>query len=536
MSTEPSRRLGLLAASLAVAVGVAACAEPAPHASPGTPDASSWSVTAWGERYEISPEVDALEAGETARAHVHVTTLDGFEPLEQGRVALVLRRDAGSEQVFETDEPDRPGVFTVPMTPETPGVYDLLFRIDAPAGSEEIRGGRVEVGTVGSPGGVRVAPAPRGATGGSEPLAFLKEEQWRVDFATAWVRRGALARSVGGPGRLRPRSGGDVRLTARVDGTLGATPWPYRGQAVEAGEVLFRLAPRVVDEESLAHLRAEARALEEDLQVAQAQRDRLERLWDSQVVSLEEVEEARARAAAVHARLEAARQDLESARSAREGTGSGVDELAVRAPFAGRIAHVAASPGAAVEAGELVARLVDPHPVWLDAALAPEDAVGLADPADPAHPKAPTLTGIVLHTEGGSSHRLESDQVRWVSRSPEIDPETGKLHVLFELRDPTLLDRLPLGSAVDARVLLGSTREGVVIPASALVDDGGEPVVYLQLAGERFVRQAVAVVERQGDRVLVEGLVPGQRLVTRGGAALRRSALLAGGSAHGHVH
>lgn len=464
---------------------------------------------------------------ETAQAHTHVTVLDGFEPLAEGRVALVLRDEGGSEQVFRQNEPTRPGIFTIQVAPEAAGLYDLVFRIDAPAGSEEIGAGRVEVGPVDDPGGVRVAPAPRGATGGGEPLAFLKEEQWRVDFTTAWVRRGALARSVDGPGRLRPRSGGDLRLTARVDGTLRADPWPHVGQSVRAGEVLFRLAPRVTDEESLAHLRGEVRALEADLQVTRAQRDRLERLWEAQVVSEQEVEEARALTAALEARLEAARQDLDSARSAREGTGSGVDELAVGAPFAGRIASVAASPGAAVQAGEMLARLVDPDPVWLEVALAPEDAGELRD-ADPA--------GVVLHTEGGASHRLESDQVRLVSRAPEIDPETGKLDVLLELRDGALLDRLPLGSAVDARVLLDEQREGIVVPASALVDDGGEPVVYLQLSGERFVRQPVTVLDRQGERVLVEGLVPGQRLVTLGGPALRRSALLAGGEAHGHVH
>jgi hypothetical protein len=44
------------------------------------------------------------------------------------------------------------------------------------------------------------------------------------------------------------------------------------------------------------------------------------------------------------------------------------------------------------------------------------------------------------------------------------------------------------------------------------------------------------VVERQGDRLLVDRLVAGQRLVDRGGEAIRRSSLMASGEAHGHVH
>jgi hypothetical protein len=60
--------------------------------------------------------------------------------------------------------------------------------------------------------------------------------------------------------------------------------------------------------------------------------------------------------------------------------------------------------------------------------------------------------------------------------------------------------------------------------------------VYLQLAGESFVREEVTVAARQGERALVEGLVPGQRLVIRGGDAVRRATLTAGGAAEGHVH
>ena len=96
---------------------------------------------------------------------------------------------------------------------------------------------------------------------------------------------------------------------------------------------------------------------------------------------------------------------------------------------------------------------------------------------------------------------------------------------------------LPLGSRLEAAVLLDGSRPGVVIPSSALGDDGGVTVVYRQLSGERFVRQEVHVVARQGEQALVEGLVPGQRLVTRGGEVMRRAGLMSGGSeAHGHVH
>jgi hypothetical protein len=110
---------------------------------------------------------------------------------------------------------------------------------------------------------------------------------------------------------------------------------------------------------------------------------------------------------------------------------------------------------------------------------------------------------------------------------------TGTVAVLLEVPG---VDDLILGTTVQAQVLLAEAVEGIVVPATAPVDDGGVTVVYLQLSGEEFARQEVHVVAREGDRILVEGLVEGQRLVTRGGESIRRSSLMTSGEAHGHVH
>ena len=74
------------------------------------------------------------------------------------------------------------------------------------------------------------------------------------------------------------------------------------------------------------------------------------------------------------------------------------------------------------------------------------------------------------------------------------------------------------------------------LPDSAVIDDAGESVVYVQLDGESFSRREVEVRHRQGDYLLVEGVLPGERVVTLGGAAIRRASLMASGEAQGHVH
>ena len=361
-------------AVIALALSIAACTSPPSEAPPAA--AESWSVTAWGVDYEIFPEAAPLVAGHSAVAHTHVTRLEDFAPLVSGRVEIVLTGPTG-EQVFAADEPARPGIFQIEVTPDTAGEFDLAFRVHAGGGLEQVDAGRVRVGTPENPGRLLVAPAPRGATDGGEPMAFLKEEQWRSDFATGWVRSGSLAGSVTGLARVRPPAGGETSMTAPVAGVLQPSDtWPFVGLEVERGAAVFHLIPHVAADRSLATLEAALTALQSDFDAARTRLVRLEELLELEATSRREVEEARTRAASLEARRAAAERDLEAARSSREGGTEG--GLTLRAPFTGEIARVVTSPGATVAAGEPLARLVRTGLLWLEIALPPAGARRLA--------------------------------------------------------------------------------------------------------------------------------------------------------------
>ncbi len=525
-TTEPGRwsLTGAWGAWAAVLmIGATACAAPVVE-EPTATVGDTWSVTAWGKHYEVFPEVDVLIAGEIAVSHTHVTQLAEFAPLNEGTVEIVLAGPSG-EEVFRSDQPSRPGLFNVEVLPAATGERELLFRITGPEGSEEIRGGKVRVGTSERPGGIVVAPAPKGASDGGEPLALLKEEQWRSEFATGWVRTGQLARSVSGLARVRPPAGGDLLLTSPVDGVLrsasSSAAWPFVGLAVDRGRALFKVVPRVAVDRSLASLEAELTGVDAKLVAASARYTRLQELLALEATSQREVDDAEVKVETLGAARAAAERDLAAARSARQGKAA--EGFVLRAPFRGKIAAVEASVGLAVTAGEPLARLVQTDRLWLDVAITPSAARELADQQ---------VVGVVLRDADQSPLRVTGD-LRLISMAPEVSPETGTVSVFIEmLATPGVM----LGTTLQAQILLGETRQGIVIPASALVDDGGVPVVYLQLSGESFARQEVRVLERQGDHLLVERLTPGQRLVSRGGEVLRRSSLMSSGAAHGHVH
>jgi multidrug efflux pump subunit AcrA (membrane-fusion protein) len=196
----------------------------------------------------------------------------------------------------------------------------------------------------------------------------------------------------------------------------------------------------------------------------------------------------------------------------------------VLAPFEGQIAEVFVIPGQAVSAGDPLARLVRVEPLWVEVALPAESSV-LSGP----------LGGLHLLPVGATEAiSIPAERVRLVSRAPSVDAETGTVTVVLEIGGGSEIP--PIGSAVQAEIVHGGEREGLVIPASALVDDAGVPVAYVQIEGESFERREIKIVMRQGNSLLVEGLEPGERLVTRGGAAIRRASLISSGVGEGHVH
>ena len=90
-----------------------------------------------------------------------------------------------------------------------------------------------------------------------------------------------------------------------------------------------------------------------------------------------------------------------------------------------------------------------------------------------------------------------------------------------------------------ARVLArtGELAEGVVLPESALIEEDGRPVAYVQPEGERFERRELVLGPRVSGQILVrEGVSPGERVVTGAAYQVRLASLSTAVPAHGHEH
>ncbi|MEK7755577.1 MAG: efflux RND transporter periplasmic adaptor subunit, partial [Acidobacteriota bacterium] len=122
-----------------------------------------------------------------------------------------------------------------------------------------------------------------------------------------------------------------------------------------------------------------------------------------------------------------------------------------------------------------------------------------------------------------------------VAKSSFVDPRSRTLGVIYEVANQGR--RLAVGQSISVRLFLSTRVRALTVPVSAIIDDGGRPVVFVQLEGEAFARRPVKPGIREADSVQVlEGLRPGDRVVTRGAYLIRLAALSTQIPAHGHVH
>jgi multidrug efflux pump subunit AcrA (membrane-fusion protein) len=102
---------------------------------------------------------------------------------------------------------------------------------------------------------------------------------------------------------------------------------------------------------------------------------------------------------------------------------------------------------------------------------------------------------------------------------------------------PNADGRWRVGQTLTLQVETTRAEEALAVPDSAIVEDAGEPVAYVQLAGETFERRALTLGIRDGDWVQVlAGLKSGDRIVTRGAFAVRLAAVSSTIPSHSHAH
>ncbi len=288
---------------------------------------------------------------------------------------------------------------------------------------------------------------------------------------------------------------------------------------MKKGDVLAYLAPRLGGDTDMASLQADARRAKVELDLATRERTRMESLYKDEAVP--------------EKRLLAARGAEESARAGFEATqsrlgqyGGSAGGVPLRAPVSGTLVDIRVSPGGFAQEGALLFHIADRRVLWLQLRVPEVDAVRL---------KAPVGASFQVD---GVDERFEITQGRngqLIAVGGAVDASTRTVPVVYEFQHPD--ERLRIGMAVKGQVLLEAAKEAVAVPAAAILDESGIPTVFVMKHGEAFERRAIRTGARDGDWVeVVDGLQPGERVVSRGAYLVKLAATKTGEIGHGHAH
>ena len=493
----------------------AAPAQAAAHSGHDDHGPAGEKLTHFSDRSELYVEFPPLVSGQAATFVAHFTQLADFKPVAQGKLAVVLAGGNGAEERFVADAPAVPGIFKPSVTPKTPGERELTLIVDTPSGRLTH-----ELGPVTVHADAKAAAAAHGTHEESKDIPFSKEQQWKLDFATVEADKGRVRAAVTATGTLKGAPDGDARIVAPAAGILRASgAFPRIGQAVKKGQILALLTPRLGGDSDQATLEAASGKARIGLEQARRERERMEALFKDEAVAEKRLLEARA-----NERIAEAEAQVAGARAGAMGGVGGSGGIALKSPIDGVIADVSVSAGAFVNEGSPVVHVANTAKLWLEARV-PESEIGrLSNPSGAAF----AVDGFAqpFAIEAGKNGRL-------VAVGGVVDAQTRSVPVVFEFANPE--GKLRLGMMVKAQILSGDGSEAVRVPASAVQDESGTQVVYVQTSGESFERRIVQTGARDGERIaILAGIEPGQRVVSKGAYLIRLSTSKAGPSGHAH--
>ncbi|WP_245729300.1 efflux RND transporter periplasmic adaptor subunit [Salinihabitans flavidus] len=272
----------------------------------------------------------------------------------------------------------------------------------------------------------------------------------------------------------------DTGLRAEASGNVVAL-LARKGDTVEAGEVIARLSSR----------RAEADLARAKEDLARARRDfnNAQELLERGAGTVDRVSQARAALAGAEAQLTAAEQEL--------------DDLAIVAPFPGRIETLTLAEGEFVSSGEQVGRIVDNHPLTV-AIQVPQQALSRIENGQIA-----TVRFITGQTREGI--------VNFVGTAASSATRTFLAEIEVQNDDGTI----PAGVSAEIEIPTGEALAHFIEPSIVSLDPEGR--LGVKTVEEGIVQfHPIEIVKAEIQGVWARGLPDPARIITIGQGFVRQ--------------
>lgn len=469
-------------------------------------DEVKYLVTSYSEHFEIFAEADPFVQGKTSEILVHITRMEDFKPLDDGKVTLSLI--TGSRGIRQTREvPVKAGIYRFSLHPEVTGRSRMVFDIETSSGSYTLEASDIRV-FADEHQAIHYAedrfPDHPGA------IPFTKEQSWMITFATASVSARNLGKVIKTTGEIMPALGNELTLNAMTRGVVTMSgDNMYEGLQVASGQPLITISGAGLAEGNALQRYHEAR---NNYERAKADYERLSNLSEERIISERELLQAR--------------NVFENAKVVYENLSENFSERGqiVRSPVNGYIREVLVSNGQYVEPGQVLANIFQNHEMVIKSEVQQRYGKLL-----------PQLHTANIKLPDGVTYSLADLNGRILSYARSTQSATHLLPVFLSVRNTH--DLIP-GILVDVYLKTDDTQPLVAVPVDAIIEEQGNYFVFVQIHPESFEKREVEVGISDGLYVhIARGLHENERVVSKGAIMVKISAASGDIDPHsGHVH
>lgn len=267
-----------------------------------------------------------------------------------------------------------------------------------------------------------------------------------------------------------------------------------------------------------------------DLELAKQNLDREKELFKSEVGIEKDLREAEAQYKIAQANHEAAEKRLHIFGFTEEQVNEIADThqihaaISLYAPIGGKIVENNAIVGALIDQGTEIMRITDPTLLWVDAQVYERD-IAKVKIGQNVEIKVPAHPDEVFHGKVSYIGDEVNEETRTITVRAEVNNEEAKLKP---------------GMFADVDILMNGNTETLVVPKSAVLEDGRQKIVFVKAEDSFLLREIETDVANGDDYIPVRsGLDAGEEVVITGNHLLRselKEDLLRHAHHHGHGH
>ncbi len=325
-----------------------------------------------------------------------------------------------------------------------------------------------------------------------------------ADIQVTVLQPRVLAYLIPAPGEVIPNANLTTKVTTRVPAQV-IQRYVQEGQHVKTGQPL-------VDLSSVDMAKTQG-----DLLLAEQEWERVKSLGKD-AISAKRYSEAQVAyqhaysTALAYGMTEAEINEIVRAQKPSSAKG----DFKLLAPRDGTIFNINFTEGELVETGRILLQVVEESTVWVDAKL-PSDLVRPIKIGDAARMivNGRTLAGSVIQVH----HQLDE-----ATRTRSI-----------RLEVPNLDDLLHPGQYVNCQIESGQTKPILALPVDAVLRTAdGDWAVYIEKQPGKFQQVEVKMGEVIDNQVIIEGIAPGTRVVTKGAFFVHAELNKQGSDSRGH--